>query len=66
MRRAFERFFGLEAPAALFALRNLTPGDFAVVKRQLRHAPASDAHAIVARLHDESRVKPETGVRIGF
>ena len=65
-RRAFERFFGMAAPAGLAALRNLTPGDFAVVKRQLRHAPAADAEAILARLHDESRVKPETGVRIGF
>jgi SpoVK/Ycf46/Vps4 family AAA+-type ATPase len=66
MKRAFERFFGLPAPEGLTALRNLTPGDFAVVKRQLRHAPAADANTIVARLRDESRVKPETGVRIGF
>ncbi len=66
LRRAFERFFGMEAPADLLALLNLTPGDFAVVKRQLRHAPASDVHAVVERLRDESRVKPETGVRIGF
>jgi hypothetical protein len=32
----------------------------------LRHAPAADAQAIVERLRDESRVKPDTGVRIGF
>jgi SpoVK/Ycf46/Vps4 family AAA+-type ATPase len=66
LRRAFEQFFHLEAPAGLSSLRNLTPGDFAVVARQLRHAPANDAEAILARLRDESRVKPDTGVRIGF
>ena len=66
LRRAFERFFAVSAPEQLVALRNLTPGDFAVVARQLRHAPAADAQAIVERLRDESRVKPDTGVRIGF
>ncbi len=66
LKRAFERFFGQAAPAELMSLRNLTPGDFAVVKRQLRHAPAADGRAIVERLRDESRVKPDTGVRIGF
>ncbi|MFT4077092.1 MAG: ATP-binding protein [Asticcacaulis sp.] len=66
LRRAFVRFFGLPAPAGLVALRNLTPGDFAVVARQLRHAPAADAEAILDRLSDESRVKPDMGVKIGF
>ncbi|ESQ81864.1 hypothetical protein AEAC466_20080 [Asticcacaulis sp. AC466] len=66
LRRAFERFFGMAAPAGLTALRNLTPGDFAVVARQLRHVPAADAQAILERLREESRVKPETGVKIGF
>jgi len=66
LKRAFERFFGMTAPVGLLALRNLTPGDFAVVARQLRHAPASDSQAILERLRDESRVKPDTGVRIGF
>lgn len=66
LRAAFERFFAMKAPAGLMALHNLTPGDFAVVARQLRHAPARDAEAILERLRDESRVKPDTGVRIGF
>ena len=66
LRRAFTRFFKLEPPAGLTELRNLTPGDFAVVARQLRHAPAPGAPAILDRLRDESRVKPETGARIGF
>jgi transitional endoplasmic reticulum ATPase len=66
LRRAFDRFFGMAAPDGLLALRNLTPGDFAVVARQLRHAPAKDANAVLDRLRDESRVKPESGVKIGF
>ncbi|WP_239511866.1 ATP-binding protein, partial [Klebsiella pneumoniae] len=32
--KAFARFFGMDAPAGL---DGLTPGDFAVVARQLRH-----------------------------
>ena len=48
------------------ALRNLTPGDFAVVARQLRHAPARDAADILARLRDESEAKGGASVRMGF
>ncbi len=66
LRRAFEHFFAVEPPAGLTALTNLTPGDFAVVARQLRHAPAKDARTILDRLRDESRVKPEAGAKIGF
>ena len=66
LKRAFERFFGMEAPAGLTQLRNLTPGDFAVVARQLRHAAVKDAQAALEALRAESRVKPETGIRIGF
>ncbi len=66
LRKAFQRFFGMTAPAGLMALRNLTPGDFAVVARQLRHAPARDAEGVLERLRDESKVKPDTGVKIGF
>ncbi|WP_169313698.1 AAA family ATPase [Asticcacaulis biprosthecium] len=64
--RAFARFFGMPAPAGLAVLRNLTPGDFAVVARQLRHAPAVDAVGVLARLAEESRVKPDAGRRMGF
>ena len=66
VKRAFEHFFGVEPPAGLADLRNLTPGDFAVVARQLRHAPAKDAQGVLERLRDESRVKPEVGAKIGF
>ncbi|AHE52787.1 AAA family ATPase [Sphingomonas sanxanigenens] len=63
--RAFERFFGMAAPAALAELTNLTPGDFAVVRRQIRHLGVTDAEAIVARLGAEAALKPGGG-RIGF
>lgn len=66
LQRAFEHYFALTAPAELLSLTNLTPGDFAVVSRQLRHAPATCASAIVERLRDESRAKPYTGARMGF
>lgn len=65
--RAFERFFGCEAPrGALAAIPTLTPGDFAVVARQVRFADDLTAGAIVARLEAEAQAKPEGGGRIGF
>lgn len=63
---AFRHFFGTEAPAALASLRRLTPGDMAVVARQLRHCPERDAHEIVARLRDEIAAKPGIPHAIGF
>jgi len=63
---AFARFFDMAAPAALAEVRGLTPGDFAVVARQLRHAPAGDAGEIVERLRLEAAAKGESGGRIGF
>lgn len=64
--RAFERFFGLAPPPELAALRNLTPGDFSVVARQLRHAPAGAASELVERLRAEAEAKPGMAARIGF
>jgi transitional endoplasmic reticulum ATPase len=63
---AFERFFGVAAPAGLARLTNLTPGDFAVVARQLRHLPATGPSGIVARLQAEGEAKPLSGVKMGF
>ncbi|MEG3180195.1 AAA family ATPase [Sphingomonas sp. LT1P40] len=63
--RAFERFFGMTAPAGLAEIAGLTPGDFAVVKRQLRFS-GGDAAWIVERLRDEVAAKPCGGGRIGF
>ncbi|HMI18829.1 MAG TPA: AAA family ATPase [Sphingomonas sp.] len=64
--RAFERFFHMPAPSDLRGLLNLTPGDFALVARQLRHRPAANAQVIVDRLYVESQAKPEGGGTIGF
>ena len=64
--RAFERFFGIAAPAALAGVGGLTPGDFAVVARQLRFAPARGAEDLVERLRCEAAAKPGCTGRIGF
>lgn len=63
---AFRRFFGQCAPAALAELDGLTPGDFAVVARQLRHWPAADAAELVDRLRAEVAAKPGQATRLGF
>lgn len=64
--RAFERFFHCAAPESLAELTNLTPGDFTVVARQLRHVPALDTYDIVDRLRHEGLLKPERSRRVGF
>ncbi|KQN06434.1 AAA family ATPase [Sphingomonas sp. Leaf25] len=65
-KAAFARFFGETAPAALGEVEGLTPGDFAVVARQLRHWPAADAGELVERLRREVAVKPARSARVGF
>ncbi len=65
--RAFTTFFGAQAPAALDGIANLTPGDFAVVARQIRFEdtrPGPDA--LVERLAREAAAKPTARGRIGF
>jgi SpoVK/Ycf46/Vps4 family AAA+-type ATPase len=64
--RAFKRFFGAPAPAALGEVAGLTPGDFAVVARQLRYRGEAAPREIVALLAAEARAKPERPCRIGF
>lgn len=64
--QAFRHFFAMDPPLAIDALRNLTPGDFAVVARQIRYAPAVDVHDILARLEQESEMKPGSIGRLGF
>ncbi|MFD1035463.1 AAA family ATPase [Sphingomonas hankookensis] len=63
---AFRRFFGKPAPGSLADVEGLTPGDFAMVARQLRHWPAADALELVERLRAEVAVKPCQAVRLGF
>ncbi len=64
--RAFERFFGMPAPTGMPMPENLTPGDFAVVKRQLRFSTGLEPHVVVALLEAEARAKPGMAGRIGF
>ena len=64
--RAFERFFKRPAPPTLVELANLTPGDFAVVARQLRHVGEASAQDIVDRLALEAKHKPDAPRSIGF
>lgn len=64
-RKAFERSFGISAPASLAELQNLTPGDFASVKRQLRFAPPTSPDDLVERLRREADWRPERA-RVGF
>jgi transitional endoplasmic reticulum ATPase len=64
--RAWARFFGGEAPAALARVGGLTPGDFAVVARQLRYRDEAGPAEILALLEAEARAKPERCERIGF
>lgn len=63
--KAFQRYFGIAAPPWLAEVTNLTPGDFAAVKRQLRHAPAQSVSEIVDRLRKEAGWRPERG-KVGF
>jgi SpoVK/Ycf46/Vps4 family AAA+-type ATPase len=65
-KRAFERFFGKPAPEGLAEVGGLTPGDFAVVSRQLRYRPEATAGEIVALLAAEAKAKPEPVAKIGF
>jgi AAA+ superfamily predicted ATPase len=66
MARAWTRFFEGPAPAGLARISGLTPGDFAVVARQLRFGGAAGPADILALLEAESRAKPEPAERIGF
>lgn len=64
--QAWERFFGKPAPAGLAEVGGLTPGDFAVVRRQLRYRPEAQAGEILNLLAAEARAKPERVVKVGF
>jgi SpoVK/Ycf46/Vps4 family AAA+-type ATPase len=66
LRRAFVRFFDRPPPAELSELRGLTPGDFAVVKRQLRYRSTVATVEIVAMLRHEAEAKPGLSSRLGF
>lgn len=64
--QAFERFFEGPAPIGLREINGLTPGDFAVVKRQLRYRSDCTPTEIVELLRREAEAKPVPSGRIGF
>jgi transitional endoplasmic reticulum ATPase len=64
--RAFERFFGVKAPARLAEIALLTPGDFAVVKKQLTYLGAAPPDRIAELLETEARAKNAGARKIGF
>ena len=64
--RAYVRFFGTPAPAGLARIGGLTPGDLAVVARQLRYRQAATPAEILGLLEAEAKAKPEPVERIGF
>ena len=64
--RAWRRFFEVAPPPALADTHGLTPGDFAVVARQLRYRPGVGPDAIVEMLAAEARARPDKACRIGF
>ena len=65
--RAFTTFFDCAAPHDLARIAGLTPGDFAVVARQIRFDGARhDSDDLVERLAREAAAKPAGRRRIGF
>ena len=67
IKLAFRAFFDLELPAGVQALRNLTPGDFAVVRRRAEVlGKQGDAGALAEMLREECEIKPDRPKQIGF
>ncbi|MCB1379595.1 MAG: AAA family ATPase, partial [Alphaproteobacteria bacterium] len=66
-RSAFRAFFAMEGPNELGWLNNLTPGDFANVRRRARiMGQDNDAYALMHMLTAEAETKPGSHRRIGF
>ena len=64
---AFRGYFALPPPDGLASLGNLTPGDFAVVRRKAELlGEADDPDALLAMLRDECEAKPGRPRSIGF
>lgn len=64
--RAFEIFFGQPAPRRLQEIAALTPGDFAVVKKQAAYLGEVAPQKIAQMLEAEARAKPGAARRVGF
>ena len=66
-RLAFRHYFGLPAPAGVAALRNLTPGDFPVVRRRAEILRTlDDADALLRMLCAECEAKEDAPRSMGF
>jgi hypothetical protein len=65
---AYRRFFASEPPAALGAVTNLTPGDYAVVAKKLRFLGhlSGQAPDLVRLLEQEVAAKNLRSMKIGF
>jgi len=64
---AFRAFFDLDAPPAIADLANLTPGDFATVRRKAEVLGClAEPATLAAMLRDESAAKPGHRRPIGF
>ena len=67
LEAAFRLFFDMTPPAEIKALSNLTPGDFATVKRRAEVlGKLAEVGTIAAMLQEESEAKPERANPIGF
>lgn len=62
----FRRFFKNDPPSGLWALDQLTPGDFAVVAKRSKLLGIAEPEAILTELRREQSAKPNTRNPIGF
>lgn len=62
----FRRFFKCDPPSGLWALDQLTPGDFAVVAKRSQLLGIAQPDAILGELRREQATKPNTRNPIGF
>jgi len=60
------RFFKDDPPSGLWALDQLTPGDFAVVTKQSKLLGIAEPDAILTELRREQSAKPNMSNQIGF
>ena len=66
-RAAFRIYFGIEPPAEVAALANLTPGDFSVVSRKAEVlGRLGEPGTLVEMLYEECKSKPGHGRKVGF
>jgi SpoVK/Ycf46/Vps4 family AAA+-type ATPase len=62
----FRRFFKNDPPSGLWALDQLTPGDFAVVAKRSKLLGIAEPEAILSELRREQSAKPNMRNPIGF